>query len=66
MTSDETLDMTNRLIGILLLGLLLALPVYGGPANPLQSWNDGPARDQIMDFVARFRATADQADTPDA
>jgi len=45
--------MTNRLIGILLLGLLLALPAYGGPADPLRSWNDGPARDQIMDFVAR-------------
>ena len=52
----------------LLLGALAAMPVIPGllgtttaqaqPATPLASWNDGPAKQAILDFV---KATTDQA-----
>jgi phosphoserine phosphatase len=45
--------MMQRLIGGLLLSLTLSLPAHAGPPNPLPSWSAGPARQQIMDFVAK-------------
>src|SRR5271170_683544 len=45
------------LLAFLLLSLLLASssPALGqpAPADPLPSWNDGPAKKAILDFVAR-------------
>ena len=48
-------EMRNRLTNTLILGLMLALPLTasGGPPNPLPSWNDGPAKQRIMDFVTQ-------------
>ena len=51
--------MLNRRV-ILALALLAALPgtavAQARPANPLPSWNDGPARHTIIDFVTRVTA----------
>lgn len=45
-----------KLLRVLLCGLaLLVAPVlaHAQPPDPLPSWNDGPAKKSITDFVAR-------------
>ena len=43
---------TQYYAGLILgLGLLLPLTAISGPPDPLPSWNNGPAKQQIMDFV---------------
>ena len=46
---------------ILTLGLSLSLPLFAASSDPLPSWNDGPAKQQIIDFVS---AVTD-SDNPD-
>lgn len=67
MKSDDVssgIDRRALLSGLILLpavsGTLLstAAPAAAQPSAPLQSWNDGPAKQAIVDFV---RAITDQA-----
>ncbi|MCB1654790.1 MAG: haloacid dehalogenase-like hydrolase, partial [Pseudomonadales bacterium] len=35
------------------LALLLALPLFAQAAEPLPSWNDGPSKKSIIEFVQK-------------
>src|SRR5260370_20140219 len=62
----EGVAMVHRILCLLVAGHLLAIGASTGPAqqpekakpDPLPSWNDGPARKAILEFV---RATTDKA-----
>lgn len=45
--------LTTRLAGSILLSLCIAANVAAAPSDPLPSWNDGPTKQSVIDFVTK-------------